>query len=95
MTPTKDAHMPKNHDLPANYQKRMRAARLLMDAAGNLIKGDSFSRVNTARAIGDVYAALEELGLQDFSNDDVTCNYRANTLEAADEIREHLCEVER
>ncbi len=87
--------MPKNHDLPARYRARMRAARLLMEAASNLIATDSFVRINTSRAIGDVYAALEELGMQDFSNDTVTRNYRANTLEAADEIREHLCEVER
>jgi hypothetical protein len=87
--------MPKNHDLPANCAKRMSAARLLMSAATNLIATGNFSRINTARAIGDVYAALEELGMQDFSNDNATCNFRASTLEAADEIREHLCEVER
>lgn len=83
--------MPDHNNLPDNYRARMRAARLLMDAAGNLINVDSFSRVNTARAVGDVYAALEALGMQDFGDND-TCNYRANCLEAADEIRAHLGE---
>lgn len=87
--------MPERTDLPLNYKRRMQAARLLMHAAGNLINTDSFSRTNAATAIGDIYAAFEVLGMQDFSNDDVTCNYRANTLTAADEIREALREVER
>tara|TARA_R100001086_G_scaffold20876_1_gene10107 strand:+ start:354 stop:620 length:267 start_codon:yes stop_codon:yes gene_type:complete len=82
-------------DLPDNYRRRMQAARLLMSAAGALLSTSrAFSRINTAQAIGDIYAAFEALGMQDFSNDGVTCNYRANILTAADEIRESLREME-
>jgi hypothetical protein len=86
--------MPDRTDIPLNYKRRMQAAGLLMSAAGKLIKTDSFSSINTATAVGDIYAAFEALGLQDYSDDEMTRNYRANTVSAADEIRENLLEVE-
>ena len=86
--------MPDHTDIPLNYKRRMQAAGLLMSAAGNLIKTNSFSRVNTATAIGDIYNALEELGMQDFAPTHDTRAYRGNPYDAADEIRAHLGEVE-
>lgn len=82
-------------NLPENYRCRMKAARLLMSAAENLLNTNrAFSRINTATAIGDVYNALEELGMQDFAPTHDTRAYRGNTYDAADEIRAHLGEVE-
>lgn len=81
--------------IPHNYYRRMEAARLLMSAAEKLIRPAPFSRIDTAHAIGDIFGAFEALGLPDHSDDDVTRNYRANTLSAADEVRENLQEVER
>lgn len=81
--------------LPMNYYRRMRAARLLMSAAQKLIGAHTFSHMDTATAIGDIYAAFEALGMADHSDDEMTRNYHANPLTAADEVRENLREVER